>query len=177
MVGNGSGPESPYALQKYTAEVECTLYSKLYGLDTVALRYFNVYSHDQKVDGAYGTAVANWMNHIREGKDPYITGDGEQRRDMVNVADVISANIFAMKHEAKFNGQVFDVGTGRNISLNEIKNIVLEIHPDVNFIYKPARSGDVKYTKAITNPLKNIGWCANISIEDGMRECFQRLRW
>ncbi len=176
VVGNGSGPESPYALQKYTAEVECTLYSKLYDLDTVSLRYFNVYSHDQKVDGAYATAVANWMKYIGEGKEPYITGDGEQRRDMVNVSDVVSANIFAMNHEENFKGQVFDVGTGDNISLNELKDIVLDTYPDVNFVYKPPRAGDVKYTKANTKPLKDLGWCVSINIKDGIHECFQRLK-
>tara|TARA_R100001163_G_C5064344_1_gene201923 strand:- start:1324 stop:2208 length:885 start_codon:yes stop_codon:yes gene_type:complete len=175
VVGNGSGPESPYALQKYTAEVESTLYSKLYNLDTVALRYFNVYSPDQKVDGAYATAVANWMKYIREGKSPYITGDGEQRRDMVNVSDVISANIFAMNHSENFNGQVFDVGTGNNISLNELKEIVLEHNPDVNFEYKDARPGDVELTRAKIEPLKKLGWCASISIHDGMTECFKDL--
>jgi nucleoside-diphosphate-sugar epimerase len=175
VVGNGSGPESPYALQKYTAEVECTLYSKLYNLDTVALRYFNVYSPDQKVDGAYATAVANWMKFIREGEDPYITGDGEQRRDMVNVADVVSANIFAMNHSEKLSGQVFDVGTGENISLNELKDIVQELQPHVNFEYKPERPGDVGLTRANTEPLKKIGWHASISIRDGMIECFKDL--
>tara|TARA_R100000008_G_scaffold86622_1_gene80509 strand:+ start:32 stop:916 length:885 start_codon:yes stop_codon:yes gene_type:complete len=175
VVGNGSGPESPYALQKYTAEVECTLYSKLYDLDTVALRYFNVYSPDQKVDGAYATAVANWMKFIREGEDPYITGDGEQRRDMVNVADVVSANIFAMNYPESLNGQVFDVGTGENISLNELKDIVEELQPHVNFEYKPERPGDVQLTRANTEPLKKIGWRANISIRDGMVECFKDL--
>ena len=175
VVGNGSGPESPYALQKYTAEVECTLYAKLYGLDTVSLRYFNVYSPDQKVDGAYATAVANWMKFIRENKNPYITGDGEQRRDMVNVNDVVSANIFAMNHPEKFNGSVFDVGTGNNISLNELKEIVQEIHPEVKFEYKDARAGDVALTRANIEPLKNIGWCANIDIREGMIECFSSL--
>ena len=175
VVGNGSGPESPYALQKYTAEVECTLYSKLYDLDTVALRYFNVYSPDQKVDGAYATAVANWMKFIREGKTPYITGDGEQRRDMVNVADVVSANIFAMNHPEKLNGQVFDVGTGENISLNELKEIVQSLQPHVNFEYRPERSGDVQFTRAKIEPLKKLGWCANISIHDGIAACFENL--
>ena len=175
VVGNGSGPESPYALQKYTAEVECTLYSKLYDLDTVSLRYFNVYSSDQEVDGAYATAVANWMKYIREGRAPYITGDGEQRRDMVNVSDVISANIFAMKHSEKLNGQVFDVGTGDNISMNELKEIVLRLHPDINFDYKPERLGDVALTKARILPLKKLGWCANINIEDGIVSCFENL--
>jgi len=97
VVGNGIGPESPYALQKYTTEIETSLYSKLYGLDTVSLRYFNVYSHDQTINGPYATAISNWMHAIRNNITPHINGDGEQRRDMVNVEDVVKANIFCME--------------------------------------------------------------------------------
>ena len=124
VVGDGDGPTSPYGLQKLISEMECQLYSKLYNLDTVTLRYFNVYSEDQPADGPYATAIANWMRFIRDGKVPYITGNGEQRRDMLHVKDAISANIFAMEHEEDFNGAVFDAGTGTNISLNEVKSIV-----------------------------------------------------
>ena len=106
--------------------MECKLYSDLYGLDTVSLRYFNVYSEDQSAEGPYATAVANWMEHIRRDKSPFITGDGKQRRDMAYLHDVISANIFAMENKENFHGKHYDVGTGQNISLNEIKNIVLD---------------------------------------------------
>ena len=116
MWETGDGPNSPYGLQKLVSEWECKLYSELYGLDTVSLRYFNVYSPCQKTGGAYGTAIANWMQYIRDVKDPYITGDGEQRRDMVHVQDVVSANLFAMNYEENFNGRHYDVGTGQNIS-------------------------------------------------------------
>ena len=124
VVGNGDGPTSPYALQKLTSELETKLYSDLYGIDTVTLRYFNVYSPDQEADSPYATAVANWMRFIREGKNPFITGDGEQRRDMAHKFDVVAANIFAMEYEGEFGGRSFDVGTGDNISLNEMKGIV-----------------------------------------------------
>ena len=144
VMGNGSGPESPYALQKYTTEIETTLYSKLYGLDTVSLRYFNVYSHDQTINGPYATAISNWMHAIRSGITPHINGDGEHRRDMVNVTDVVSANIFCMEHDLSFHGQVLEVGTGTNISLNQIKEIVNKHFPNVEFEYRPPRDGDVR---------------------------------
>ena len=83
------------------------VYSELYGLDTVTLRYFNVYSPDQQAKTAYATAVANWMQYIRDGKNPFITGDGEQRRDMANREDVVSANIFAMEHDGNFQRTTF----------------------------------------------------------------------
>ena len=73
------------------------------------------------------------MQHIRENKSPFITGNGQQRRDMAHVEDIVSANIFAMEYNDRFNGKNYDVGTGDNISLNEIKKIVLKYFPDVEF--------------------------------------------
>jgi len=174
--GNGNGPESPYALQKYVTEMETTLYSRLYGLDTVSLRYFNVYSHDQTVSGPYATAISNWMHSIREGAEPYITGDGEQSRDMINVEDVVRANIFCMECEKDFDGAVYEIGTGDNISLNQIRDIIIEQFPEVNFDYVPPRAGDVFTTKANIEPLKEIGWHAEINIRDGIKDCFVRLK-
>ena len=176
VVGNGAGPSSPYGLQKLISEMECKLYSDLYGLDTVSLRYFNVYSPDQKADGPYTTAIANWMQHIREGRNPFITGTGEQRRDMSHLDDVVSANIFAMEHKKRFDGKNFDVGTGSNISLNEIKNIVLDHFPNVKFDYVEDRKGDVLYTQANVLPLKELDWCHKIGITNGINECFKILK-
>jgi UDP-glucose 4-epimerase len=174
--GNGSGPMSPYALQKYTTELEAGIYSDLFGLDTVSLRYFNVYSEDQPAEGAYATAVANWMKHIRDEEEPFITGDGEQRRDMLHVDDAIAANIFAMDYEQNFKGAVFDVGTGENISLNEMKEIVLSHLPDINFDYVKDRKGDVKETKADPSGLKKLGWKTKIDIKKGVDRCFKNLK-
>tara|TARA_Y100000034_G_C6819991_1_gene369191 strand:+ start:218 stop:1102 length:885 start_codon:yes stop_codon:yes gene_type:complete len=176
VVGNGNGPESPYALQKLYTEMECRVYSELYGLDTVTLRYFNVYSPDQQAKTAYATAVANWMQFIRDDKYPFITGDGEQRRDMANLGDVISANMFAMQYDGKFDGQHYDVGTGDNISLNEMKTIVEEHIPNVVFEYVKEREGDVRNTKANIEPLKGLGWKPEHAIEKGIHECFRRLK-
>lgn len=176
VVGNGRGPTSPYGLQKLISEMECKLYSQLYGLDTVSLRYFNVYSPDQEASGPYTTAVANWMQYIREGKNPFITGTGEQRRDMAHLEDVVDANIFAMGHSERFNGDHFDIGTGGNISLNEIKNIVSDYFPEVRFDYVDERVGDVLYTQANVIPLKDLGWCARINILGGISECFRQLK-
>ena len=174
--GNGDGPISPYALQKMTTEIECKLYSDLYNLDTVSLRYFNVYSKDQPADGAYATAISNWMKYINQGKVPFITGTGEQRRDMLHVDDAVEANIFAMEHNKKFSGAVFDVGTGKNISLNEAKKIVNDHCPEVEFMYTSSRPGDAKFTLADPKGLKKLGWSANISIEHGLNTCFSSIK-
>ena len=176
VMGNGAGPESPYALQKYTTEIETSLYSKLYGLDTVSLRYFNVYSHDQTINGPYATAISNWMHAIRNNIVPHISGDGEQRRDMVNVEDVVRANMFCMERESDFHGDVLEVGTGTNISLNQIKQLVNKHFPDVDFEYRKPRPGDVRETKAKIAALKGMGWTASVDIFDGIEDCFMRIK-
>mgnify|MGYP003109549373 FL=1 len=172
VLGNGNGPSSPYGLQKLISEMECGLYSSLYGLDTVTLRYFNVYSPCQQVDGPYSTAIANWMECLRSEVNPFITGDGTQRRDMVHVDDVVSANMFAMTYEGEFGGKHFDIGTGSNISLNEIKDIVKEYHPEVVFENVPPRPGDIATSEADIGPLKSLGWTSQINIFDGVKSCF-----
>ena len=176
IVGNGDGPTSPYGLQKMTTEVETKLYSKLYGVDTVSLRYFNVYSKDQKASGPYATAICNWTQFIRDGKTPFITGDGEQRRDMLHVDDAVSANIFAMEYDGKFGGQHYDCGTGNNISLNEVKDIVQSHFPEVSFEYVAERPGDVLLTKAKSENLKELGWQTKINISQGINNCFSSLK-
>jgi nucleoside-diphosphate-sugar epimerase len=175
IVGNGRGPTNPYALQKMTSEYECRIYAELYGVDTVALRYFNVYSEDQERTGPYATAVANWMHYIREGESPFITGDGYQRRDMLHVNDAVSANIFAMEYEGVICGK-YDVGTGDNISLNELKDLVLKYHPNVKFDYVDKRKGDVLLTRANTQPLEELGWKASTPLETGLSDCFKQCK-
>ena len=174
--GNGDGPLSPYAVQKLTTELEASIYPELYNLDTVSLRYFNVYSEDQPAEGAYATAVANWMKYIRKGDNPFITGDGEQRRDMLYVDDAVAANIFAMDHKENFNGAAFDVGTGSNISLNEMRDIVQSHFENVEFDYVKDRKGDVLETKADTQGLKDLGWKTKTDIKKGVDRCFKNLK-
>jgi len=176
VVGDGEGPVSPYALQKLYDEMQCRLWSKIYGLDTVCLRYFNVYSEDQQAKTAYATAIANWMHHIREDKTPFLNGDGENRRDMLHVDDAVSANIFAMNYDGLFSGKSYDVGTGENTSLNEIIEIIHSYFPEVVFEKRPPRKGDVLLTRAKTSDLKKLGWQTKIEIKDGINSCFSKLK-
>jgi UDP-glucose 4-epimerase len=176
VVGDGEGPENPYGASKYMPESMCGVWSRLYGVDTVCLRYFNVYSPDQTADGPYATAVANWMQFIRDGKNPFITGNGEQRRDMAHKMDVVSANVFCMEYQDKFAGKWFDVGTGDNISLNEMRRLVHRHFPDVEFDYISPRDGDVMYTKADIEPLTELGWRPKHDIDTGVSKCFSALK-
>ena len=176
ITGNGDGPTNPYALQKMVTEVECKLYSELYRMETVGLRYFNVYSEDQRASGAYATAVSNWMQFIRDEKVPFITGDGTQRRDMLHLEDAVSANIFAMEYKGKFNGAHYDIGTGGNISLNEVKRIVLQYFNNTNFMYTTPRPNEVQETLANITHLQSLGWKSKINIENGINRCFKKLK-
>ena len=167
-----------WAIDKYKSIIfsGLKLYSELYGIDTVSLRYFNVYSKDQPADGPYATAISNWMKYIKNGKNPFITGEGNQRRDMLHVADAVEANIFAMEREENFHGQTFDVGTGENISLNEVKEMVHRHFPGVEFEYVDPRPNEVAVTLAKTGPLKKLGWKTKVNINDGVEECFKHLK-
>lgn len=171
--GNGQGPTSPYGLHKLISEQECRLYSELYGLDTVCLRYFNVYSEDQKYGGSYSTAICAWMQMIREGKPLRIDGDGEQTRDFVHVDDIVSANIFCMNHKSLFSGKHFDVGSGETCSLNLVKSII-EQHHEVTWDHQSERKGDVKHTQADISELLSIGWKPSISLSEGLDRCFKK---
>jgi len=178
VVGNGDGPASPYALSKQVGEVESLMYNKLYGLKTVALRYFNVYSYDQVADSAYATVVCNWKKHIEtDGLTPFITGDGNQRRDMTHVSDIVSANIFCAENITKDElwGEWYDVGSGENISLNELKEIVLQYFPEQPFEYIGERKGDVMLTRADLSKFKQHGWESKVSLREGLNDVYSRL--
>jgi UDP-glucose 4-epimerase len=171
IYGDGTGPNSPYGLHKLMSEMECKLYSELYGLDTVCLRYFNAYAEDQEYGGSYSTVISAWMELIRQNKPLRIDGDGEQTRDYVHVDDIVSANLFCANYEGKFAGSCFDVGTGEAISLNSIKEFVEERY-EVKWQQAPEREGDVKHTLANISPLQDLGWEAKIKIADGLNKCF-----
>jgi nucleoside-diphosphate-sugar epimerase len=116
------------------------------------------------------------MEYIRQGKDPFITGSGHQKRDMLNVRDAVAANIFAMEYIDDFAGGVYDTGTGTNMSLNEMKEICHEYFPMVHFEYVDPRPGDIFETQAQPSSLSNLGWKTEVNIHDGIHECFKSLR-
>ena len=115
-------PMSPYALQKQIGEQYCKLYSNIYNLDTVCLRYFSVYGKRQPTTGGYCTVLGIFKELKNKGEALSITNDGEQKRDFTHVSDVVNANLLAMyfDDEKKFNGECFNVGYGKSVSINEI---------------------------------------------------------
>lgn len=174
IYGNGNGPTSPYGLHKLMSEKECKLYSDLYGLDVVCLRYFNVYSEDQEYGGAYSTVISAWMEMLRQGEDLRFEGDGQQTRDFIYIDDIVDANIFCMLYKGKFKAECFDVASGKTISLNTLRSMI-EKYQNPKWQMKPERKGDVKYVSPDVSKINKIGWKAKIPIEEGIKKCFQNL--
>ena len=173
--GDGQGPTSPYGLQKLISEQECKLYSEIYGLDTVCLRYYNVFSEDQEYGGSYSTVICAWKEMIRKNLPLRIDGDGTQSRDFIHVGDIVRANIFAMEFKERFNGASLDVGTGIAISLNELRDLVKEGN-DISFERAPERKGDVKNSIADTSGLKKLGWSSIIDPREAILNCFKNTK-
>lgn len=121
---HSTNPLSPYGLQKYIGEQYCKMFSQVYGLDTVSLRYFNIYGERMNLDGAYCLVLGIFAQQMLNDKDLTITNDGKQRRDFTYVGDAVEANILAATQKDKFNGDVFNIGNGKNYSVNEVADML-----------------------------------------------------
>ena len=115
-----TNPLSPYGLQKYIGEQYCSVFSNVYGLDTVSLRYFNVYGERMLLEGAYCLVIGIFAEQMLNNKPLTVNNDGNQRRDFTYVGDVVNANILAAMFIEKLNGEVFNIGNGENFSVNEL---------------------------------------------------------
>ena len=118
-----TNPLSPYGLQKYVGEQYCKMFSEVYNLDTVSLRYFNVYGERMNFEGAYKLVIAVFAEQIMKNKPLTINNDGEQRRDFTYVGDIVKANILAATYSKKLNGESFNIGNGNNYSVNELADM------------------------------------------------------
>lgn len=161
-------PESPYGLQKYIGEQLLELQSRLYKLDTVSLRYFNVYGPYQYLTGAYATAVSAWLNAIKAKTPLRKDGTGEQIRDMVFVQDIVNANILAAQHETKLNGIALNIASGSQVSNNQILAL-LRKRFDFEIQQAPFRAGDVMRTAPCIDLAKKIlGYEPKYDFETGL---------
>ena len=157
-------PESPYAFHKMVGEQYCEMFNKIYGLPTVALRFFNVYGKRADPNNEYSLVIAKFLKLKKEGKPLVIYGDGEQTRDFVHVSDVVNALILAMTKPVK--NEVINICSGKSSSINNIANIISDKKE-----YLPARKGDVLHTKGNNVKAKRLlGWESEITIEDGIKE-------
>jgi UDP-glucose 4-epimerase len=154
-------PLSPYGAQKYYGEVMCKMFSEVYGLETVSLRYFNIYGERQNVGGAYAMVIGIFVDQLLNGKPMTIRGDGEQRRDFTYVGDVVNANILASQSENVGNGEVINIGNGDNRSINDIANMIGGDKVNVEPVIEP------KETLANNSLAEELlGWKPTQNIED-----------
>jgi UDP-glucose 4-epimerase len=158
-------PKSPYGLQKFIGELYCKLWSDIYNLPTVSLRYANVYGPRQSSEGAYALVIAKFLDQKKSGKPMTITGDGEQTRDFVHVRDVVNANMLAIEEVKVGRGEVMNIGSGKNVSVNKIAEL---IGGPVEHI--PPRLEPHDTLADITLALELLGWSPTISIEEGIKE-------
>ena len=161
-------PSSPYGLEKLSGDHYCRLYNELYGLPTVALRYFNVYGPRQS-GGEYAGAISAFAEQARAGGPVTVHGDGEQTRDFVNIADVVQANLLAATTDA--TGEAFNVGTGTRASINRVAELIRnEVAPDAEITHVDAREGDIRHSVAdIDKIVDRLGYEPTVSLADGLR--------
>jgi len=162
-------PLNPYALQKYVGELYCKIFSEIYGLPTVSLRYFNVYGPRQPRKGAYTPVIGIFLTQKKTGQPLTITGDGEQTRDFSHVFDVVRANVLAMESDKVGKGEVINVGAGDNHSVNEIAKMM-----GGETVHIPARPGEMRDTLADTTRAKELlGWQPEITLEEGIKKLLE----
>ena len=164
-------PESPYALGKLAGEYYLKLFSRLYGVETVSLRYFNVFGPRQDGKSMYSGVISRFVDDIRQGRAPTIFGDGGQTRDFVFVKDVVQANLLAMRTTAVGKGEIFNVATGRQISLLQLWETLKKITGSMLVPqFREARVGDIRHSLAdISNIQRSLGYEPEFSLEDGLR--------
>ena len=163
-------PKSPYALQKLMGEYYCTVFSEVYGLEAVALRYFNVYGPRQDPSSPYSGVLSVFMKAILERRSPTIFGDGEQSRDFTYVEDVADLNLQAAR-AGGVSGHVYNGGNGGRIALNQAWSLLQKMEGvDIVAIYGPPRAGDVRDSQADTTAAaRDLGYSPRFSFEEGMR--------
>ncbi len=168
-------PLSPYALQKVMGSQYCQMFTRLYGFETVVIRYFNVFGPRQDPGSPYSGVISVFATSLSEGRQPTIYGDGEQTRDFTYVANVVDGVLRACE-APKAAGEIINVATNGRVSLNELLRIMNTIvGTDLKAVYKDVRSGDVKDSQAdITKAKAILGYTPIVSLEDGLR---QTIAW
>ena len=159
---------NPYSVSKVAAENICKMYSDLFDINTVSLRYFNVYGDRQPLVGQYAPVVGLFLEQWKKGEAFTIVGDGEQRRDFTHVDDVVKANIAAAERASDISGEIINVGTGTNHSVNQIADTICSCYTK-NFI--PPRPAEARVTLAdISKAKKLLGYMPSIEISDWIDE-------
>ena len=154
---------NPYSVSKVAGEELCKMYTSLYGLKTIIFRYFNVYGERSPTTGQYAPVIGIFLRQKNDNEALTIVGDGEQRRDFVHVQDVVNANIMASLEDLKneYYGQIYNIGTGENISILEIAKMISD-----NYIHIPFRDGEAKTTLSCIDKVRNtFGWEPKVELK------------
>jgi UDP-glucose 4-epimerase len=169
-------PLSPYAVDKLTLENYAKIFFDMYGLETVCLRYFNVYGLRQR-SGPYSGVISVFINNLLEGNSVVIFGDGQQTRDFVNVKDVVNANLLASSKKG-IAGQVFNISSGKAYSINQILYFLQKITGnETKPIYSKPRIGDILHSYAdLSKAKKFLGYHPVVSLEEGLDELVNSRR-
>jgi UDP-glucose 4-epimerase len=165
-------PRSPYAVSKTALELYSRVYAELLGLETVCLRYFNVYGPRQRSDSPYAAVVPLFTDALRRGERPIVFGDGEQRRDFTYVDDTVRANLLAAEAPAEgCSGNVYNIGGGQPRSVLELLEALgALLHVDPNPVHAEPRPGDVRDSQAdLTAAGRDLGYSPTVSLQDGLR--------
>jgi nucleoside-diphosphate-sugar epimerase len=175
---NMPDPKTPYAVQKYIGEPFCKIFSDLFGIETVCLRYFNVFGPGQYGDSPYSTVVSAWLEslYFPKKKKPFIEGKGDQTRDFCYIDNVVLANMCAMESSKKFKGDVFNVAHGERTKIIEVKKLIEKYTgKKLDLESRPPRLGDVKHTLADINKAKKVlGYKPVFNFEKGLTET---IKW
>ncbi len=158
-------PQSPYALHKRIGELYARMYATTFDLPTVSLRYFNIYGPRQDPNGAYALVIGKFMKQRAEGEPLTITGDGRQTRDFTHVRDAVRANLLAAGSDRVGQGEVINIGAGRNVSINRLAELI-----GGEIKYVPARYEPQDTLADHTRAQELLGWEPTVSIEEGIKE-------
>jgi len=162
-------PLSPYALQKLVAEQYCQMFTRLYGLETVTIRYFNVFGPRQDPGSPYSGVISLFATALLEGRRPVIYGDGEQTRDFTYIANVVDG-VLRASEASGVAGEVINVATGSRTSLNELLRLMNEsVGTTLRPVYGPARDGDVRDSQAdIEKARARLGYAPTVALDEGL---------
>lgn len=169
---------SPYAASKLSGEAYCMVYNRTYGIETVRLRYTNIYGPRQRSTKSESGVIAIFIERVINGKPPVIFGDGEKTRDFVYVSDVVKANILAAESE-RCAGEVFNIGSGKETSINALAELVLKVcgNKDLSPIHEPPRKADFQRCKVDTTKARNLlGFRLEIQLEEGLEKTINWAR-
>jgi UDP-glucose 4-epimerase len=170
-------PLSPYAVNKLTGELYCRTFTRVYGLETVSLRYFNVFGPRQDPTSQYSAVIPRFISAIMAGRAPVIYGDGEQSRDFSYVQNAVEASLLACTAPG-VAGETINVGCGQRVNLNELVRMIGRlVGRQVEPVYEAVRAGDVRHSlAAIEKAARLLGYQPSVGLEEGLRRTLEWLQ-